>query len=578
MKGFVLAFDPTIHRDQVERIQKRLLSFHTNVQQLRLTDLLVDTLTGGVYGDWVLIILAHCSIEAIGDKITYFGGCDRLNEKLHVVRRKVLRTFVAGCSTGNIDVSLCNTTYQPDFIGSSQSDLVSFVIDGGYPFPVEAPFIGLVTINWLIHFLTFMSLEPWKDFQWWNCKWHPIRELSYSSGFHDSCCQAFPELDWTFFRTRSRFSEKAVWIEANVRNLIWKRAFDDTQVNTILYPYRLSFPEIFHLGVFAAHYPQHKLTVEWGKGAIAAYCAYRKKTCQELQIKKYKFDKSVFVPTSDDANKWFSTIRSTSVENNVTSSTPRLTGDLVNAFKACLFHTIGEKLECTLKQSQNNLLRLLLGDCVHAGAPLSNTQTLAVVNRNANHNDVRVSGAVYYKVLEQIINRANIYKWRVVILDAALPDGFQLPEKMEIINASGHHHASRRNAVFPDFSEDADIIVSQLRFLRRCIIDFNITAAVGVHGGCLDVINALGVPPTSTLRFFGHLATSKGEANKQAEQIQNWKTRTDRLLSKFYDDYSTKWVTNGIPSNTSLKKFFIAEEEKVKQADNAIELAPNESC
>ena len=526
----IVVFDVTITNNCKTNVLKALSINVFKFQSIRYCTM--DDFFGHEFQDQVrflgnslVIIVCHgCLIINENNQLTYFNGDynGALMEKLNDVKDKAKYVWIASCSTVNIDVSTV-ANYDPDSLEEPKR-VHPFVIDGSAG---HQPFIPVMTIRWLVAFLLYHQNRAW-----WECVQHPIRQ----------------------------YSQGNVGMEEKVRTDIWNIADGLEMDDQVLFPSSMSFPEVFLSGVFVAFFPDSSLTILSDVDAIKAYRDFRGK---EYKNKKkdisnnFKFENA---DLANHANDWFNKMSDRSKLNSSCCPNPKqiscfqagLNHDRMKIFKdSCKTHRLTvDELQC----------RLL---CVESLPNYSRTDSIPaialVIRKRGRDDDIRAccDSDEFINLIRMVFELAKIKNFRVVVMDSdtnktsdAISDivrNNSYYANTHYVDARSHHNSDKRKHFFPTELASNNMVIDQLNFIRRCIVQFNIKAAIGIHGGFLDILNTFGVLPSNTLRCFG---LNSGIA----EDMINWKSRTDTQYLKFlYPDSATVWV-DAFPSQESVNE------------------------
>jgi hypothetical protein len=462
-----------------------------------------------------LVILAHCQkIEndyCVGG--FFFEPQEFLNRSEWV--------WISGCYTANIQATYPPTYDRNDFSPYAKRVIQSLILDttGSPP--------SFVSVRWIVAFLEFMSK---KRFYWWlrGDLQHPVLSL------------ALLEEGGNPLRGFLRANSYQQWIHGEVKKL-------GSSGDEILFPYRTSFVEVFHYGVFVAHYLSNKDLKLLIRGeAKKAYFSLRKQIHQSMAV---VMEPGRQLPFIVQGNFWFEKMRSASA---VQGSYPLL-DNTIAAFQSQLQGTISDQfphapyVSCAVLRE-----RLLCYQSPKITRP--KLTSLAIVFRvpGQGHSDFRLSAGTkdYRKVVRALVNACP--PGRTIVLMDSQTTFVPQRQGLTIIDLRGHHKPDRREAIWeayfknqvsncpPLLDSDCDIL-NQLWFLSACIQRFNITAAYGVHGGFLDILNAFGVAPTRTYREFTGQRTKINREYRM--KVSGWKERTFRLCQRFYpdDESACRW-------------------------------------
>jgi hypothetical protein len=201
--------------------------------------------------------------------------------------------------------------------------------------------------------------------------------------------------------------------------------------------------------------------------------------------------------------------------------------------------------------NKDELLQRMLCD-MKGISPIDHKPSVAVVFRKSSHGtkDIRLQSGTraYRQFFESVLAKGKEKDVRMVLFDAII-DGIKIPSDCSLVDLRNHHKIFERGLTKEESSGNK--VLDQLRFLRKAVLYYNIVGAIGQHGGLLDILNAFGVPPSNTLRFFGV------KSRKSKRSKDGWKKRTNWLLQFFHEPSANRctWV-NGIPGLLQVETIF----------------------
>jgi hypothetical protein len=248
-------------------------------------------------------------------------------------------------------------------------------------------------------------------------------------------------------------------------------------------------------------------------------------------------------------NEWFKRICESSGGLSTENDMKNLK-KLIEAFKAGHFpnlHTPFDKLIKKAKidyPARSEMLKRFLQVSELYPTPAGRQGSVAVVFRKSDHGvDWRASSKNedYRNFFNEFMAEASKAGVYLVLLDAVI-ENIDLP-KNNYIDLREHWNTNNRQLACPYKKCLDNNILDQVRYLHAVVQEYNIQGAVGVHSGLLDVLNAFGVPPARTLRFFGSTCAA-AEEYEYTKLKEHWKKRTDSLLKRFGITESCQWRDN----------------------------------
>lgn len=242
------------------------------------------------FGNALVVAVCHGALDVTDGNVSYFGMYNEyeFNQNITNIRDNCGYFWIAACWTGNIDVSTVNINYADILKRAEKGDFDVKII---HPFSYSTalsgiPHLRVITVSYL---LGMLNLFKEIDELWYTRENHPIDFYSYSGNY------ASP------INAQITCINKVYDFMANF----------DTANDRILFPNKLSFGEIFHCGVFVAHFPSDKLQVFADFDALEAYLVARpkdkdkKKAAQYSKEGRFKFLSS---EVAESGNKWFKQI------------------------------------------------------------------------------------------------------------------------------------------------------------------------------------------------------------------------------------------------------------------------------
>lgn len=364
---------------------------------------------------------------------------------------------MAACNSTNIDLSYCRLGHDPYFLQPTKQ-IRSLVIDGSI---FSEPYIPVLTVSWLLAFFCYMQNYPW-----WICNEHPIRSLS------------------KLITPLHRFGYSGH--EADIRNHIWSQAETIATSSTagiydqVLYPNHLSFPEIFHSGVYNAIFPNDELLFLCGPDILRKYCKYlfELKYCGVTNKPK-----EVWNFLSDDlathGNEWLQIIRKSPYV--ILSRGTMVSPKQIMHFQLNLVHSRCDDFKELMLRNprvQVNILTLrasLLGvNTLPAYMRRNRRPCIALTLRGQSHNDWRIQcNTCCFTIFVQNLLAIAAYKnLGLVIMDGgdneAIGNIFRGQNVVAIKDARYHHDPSTRKRVFPDWVDHptgGNAFIQQLSFV-----------------------------------------------------------------------------------------------------------------
>jgi hypothetical protein len=527
---FLLVYDPTLLETSVTSVSNALQKFDQGLQVIDIVNYyfgnFLPPTPPGKYE--CLMILAHC--EKIENNYSVGGFLFAPENFLNVSNR----VWISGCASANMQTNYL-IQYDPnDFASNNTKIIQSLILD---------PATSSISVQWIVNFLELMWTKK-NDFSWWCCDGylHPLMSLA--------------QLENTSLESYQHALEKV-----------------GSEGDEILYPSKTSFVEVFHYGVFVALYlscPDLKLLT--GDQAKESWSLLNRKG---KGPKEDVWEPGAYKKIISDGNTWFDFMRVAAGTQEVAGES-KLDQQTINSFQANLQGSISSclnkkyKMDDTRPSCDELRQRLLCHKPISGVSCLEGKKSLAIVFRVCgDHRDFRLDANTeeYEKIVKDLISSPSTAaaNMTIVLMDSKTEIDLKdlKDQNREIIDLRGHHDPATRNLLWKQHFDCGDLlesdcqILNQLWFLSACIKRFNLVAAFGVHGGFLDILNVLGVPPTNTFRFFSKTLPDP-EIKKK---IKNWKSRTKRLCQWFYpqqDENKNCWFDNPTPGHLTqdLHSFF----------------------
>eukprot|EP01032_Pedospumella_encystans_P009252 gene9252-10909_t len=469
--------------------------------------------------DHIVVLVSHSSlvIDDTTNEVSYISHDEMTRETIEYLRDYSSGFWFAGCDAANIDVTLCNATYNTSLTPTARIQPFGVVDFTSLSVPI-------VPASWLYAFLQVTRED---NNQWWTCK---------KGFYYDISSEA-----------------RAILLTS-----IWKRMSDLIRdlpfTDCLLYPGKISFPEVVHFAVFRAVYPHIDFQVLNNSSSVECNFGFDDARRHMLEL----------TPTGKDGNEnWLCRIDASALPVLTANVTDNLRSKFTSSFmrghgpglsgelrKLLRKHKYAEK--CVSPSiAQEIRRRLLLAEEI--GVPEDVKPHVAIVCRTVVHEqggDMRmsISSEIFLSTVQLVCAKAKDMNWGVVLMDGdatleSLQTVLQIADKICGAHYVGHRH---------DESGQQLNILQQMQKIRRLVVTNNITAAVGIHGGFLDVLTLLGVPPKRTI----HLCSDTADVFI-SEDLAGWKRRTGNFEDLFHGGEVAQWFETTGPSSEQVDQLFV---------------------
>lgn len=463
--------------------------------------------------DEVVVLVAHSALVVDEDS----GAVSYIDEMSSVMieylRDNSAGFWFAGCDAGNIDVTFTNTKYSLD--GSHFTNRVHpfGVVDFS---PLSVP---VVPASWLY---AFLKVTRDNDIKWWACKMSFYYDILTAS-----------ERAWLL---------TAVWCRMG-------ELIDDGLPFTdcLLYPYHVSFPEVVHFAVFRAVYPHKSLLLLMDS------------VSQEPKIADAQRHMLFLTEEGRDGNEnWLCKMDTEDTALLRASINDNKRNKLIRYFQCCHGPGLSGELRDMLKKHKPTVghdstliaeevrRRLFLTENIIVDS--STIPHVAIVCRTFQHEqgDMRmsISSEVFLKTVKLVCEKAEILKWGVVLMDGDSTDVLQFAK---CICQAARHLPHRTD----DHGNPLSIL-QQVQKVRRLVKIHNISAAVGIHGGFLDVLTLVGVPPQRTI----HLCSDNDDSFVK-KNLEGWQRRTKNFEDLFHSGEEAQWFETNGPTSAEVDLLFV---------------------
>mmetsp|Transcript_25297 Transcript_25297/g.27625 ORF Transcript_25297/g.27625 Transcript_25297/m.27625 type:complete len:617 (+) Transcript_25297:65-1915(+) len=546
------------------------------------------------YQKALVVAVCHGALDITNDHVSYFGMYNEyeFNQNITNIRKNCRYFWIAACWTGNIDVSTASTNYEDIRKNADNGDFEVKII---HPFIYShalsgIPNLRVITVSYL---LGMLNLFKEIDAEWYTRTNHPIDFYSeknlneqgkclFDSNYENhlaSFDQEAPPDDLNENQNRSSENHRSP-IDAQIdciRKVYQFMADFDTANDLTLFPNKLSFGEIFHCGVFVAHFPSEKLQVLANSEAVQAYLVARPKNKDKRKAEEFSRQgrfKFLSSDVAESGNKWFKQIVEFACPQ--IDLRPYVPATTVAEFQCSGVHKFPKhyddtKIRLSLVDIQK---RLMCCDPLPQEEKRVPKHYIALVIRDAGHDeDFRVASNSneFYTMIQNLMTSAKKCDHGIALMDGGKCSDDVWIKCLEIALEVGFETADLKNLqrgcspgieqkYFTNKENDHQSIVSQLRYIYKCVQCFNIVGALGVHGTFMDMLVALGVPASKTIRVI--LPASRTLATDEGidDVIAQWKTRVSHIMQRFGNLQGPHWIDNHLPSSDKEFELIFATE------------------
>eukprot|EP01040_Poterioochromonas_malhamensis_P014661 gene14661-16261_t len=554
MKVF-LVVDDGISESIQKQISEALEEFPSleKAVSLILEDFL-RTVNTDKFREALVVAVCHGALDVTTNGVSYFGMYNEyeFNQNITNIRKNCRYFWIAACCTGNIDVSTASTNYEDIRKNADNGDFeVKIIHPFSYSHAISGiPNLPVITVSYL---LGMLNLFKEVDAEWYTRKNHPI----------------------DFYSARIRHLTPIEAQTNSIEKVYQFMADFDTANDLTLFPNKLSFGEIFHCGVFVAHFPSEKLQVLANSEAVQAYLVARPKNKDKRKAEEFSRQgrfKFLSSDVAESGNKWFKQIVEFACPQ--IDLRPYVPATTVAEFQCSGVHKFPKhyddtKIRLSLVDIQK---RLMCCDPLPQEEKRVPKHYIALVIRDAGHDeDFRVASNSneFYTMIQNLMTSAKKCDHGIALMDGGKCSDDVWIKCLEIALEVGFETADLKNLqrgcspgieqkYFTNKENDHQSIVSQLRYIYKCVQCFNIVGALGVHGTFMDMLVALGVPASKTIRVIVPASQTLEEC--QIQVIELWKARVIKIMERFGHKIGPHWIDNHLPYSDDEFKALFAEE------------------